>query len=189
MAGPRLDWDGFEAWELPRPDSETRHNETCFKCMPRWTKSAFAMHEAAHAAVALELGLRVEFTSIDDQQEIEITAEEAQLYPQIRAGMKVPAICTRLHPKSLRLAPKRVMVAMLAPSNLTTGHPDVDTYADVESAIAVRVCKIRGFDPDEVCDWAKREMDRPSTQEMLLRITKQLTLSGWVDLSSFNHAR
>jgi energy-converting hydrogenase Eha subunit G len=144
------------------------------------------MHEAAHAAVALELGLMVEFTSIDDVQEIEITREEAQLYPQIRAGMKVPALCTRLDPKSLRTEPKKVMVAMVAPSCLTTGHPDVDTYAEMESCIAVRVCKLRGLDPDEICDWAKREMDRPSTQEMLLRLAGQLTLHGYVDLSGLN---
>jgi hypothetical protein len=80
------------------------------------------------------------------------------------------------------------MVAMVAPSCLTTGHPDVDTYSEMESCIAVRVCKLRGFDPDEICDWAKREMDRPSTQEMLLRLAGQLTLHGYVDLSSFNRS-
>lgn len=187
--GPRPDWQGFEVWDLPRPESEEKHNSICFPCKTKWTKSAFAMHEAAHAATALELGLRVEFTSIDDVQEIEVTREEALLYPQVRAGMKVPALCTRLHPRSLRSMPMRVLTAMVAPSCMVTGHPDVDTYAEMESCIAVRVCKLRGFDPDEVCDWAKQEMDRPSTQEMLLRLAGQLTLHGWVDLSSFNHAR
>ena len=55
-------------------------------CSRTWMLSAYAFHEASHAAVALDLGLTVEFTAIDAQQEIEVTRLEASLYPLIRAG-------------------------------------------------------------------------------------------------------
>lgn len=182
--GPRKGWRKFKLVELPVADWERPHFEKCVVCRELWHRSAMAYHEATHAAVALDLGLRVEFVAIDEDQEIEVTRLEAALYPVIRAGMKVPAMCTRLDPKSLRRAPKRVLVAMVAPSCVHTGHRQVDNYAALEALIAVQAMEIKGFDRDEILDWAKRSVE--ASQETILHLATQLAETGWVDLSKHN---
>jgi len=178
-----MGWDPFDLMELPVPEYERSHLETCAACRGLWTRSAFAYHEASHAAVALDLGLKVEFVAIDENREIEVTELEATLYPVIKAGMKVPAICTRLDPEAIRRKPFDVMAAMVAPSCVQTGNTPVDDYAATEAFIAVRLMKARGMDPDGVLDRALRIVRKVAVQDRILDLAKQLTATGWVDLA------
>ena len=178
--GPRKGWDTFDLVELPVPNWERPHFEKCMVCARLWHRSAMAYHEATHAAVALDLGLKVQFVAIDEDQEIEVTRLEAQLYPVIRAGMKIPAMATRLDEKSLRAAPKKVLVAMVAPSCVHTGHRQVDNYAALEALLAVQMMEVKGFDKDEILDWALRSIER--SEEKILSLARQLAETGWVDL-------
>jgi hypothetical protein len=180
--GPRPDWKAFELLELPLHEVEAAHFETCMVCKPQWHRSAFAYHEATHAAVAQHLDLPVEFVAIDEEQEIEVTAEEAALYPVIHPGMKIPALGTRLSPGTLRRHPVRVLTAMVAPSCVSTGYPHVDSYAAVEACIGVESAKARGFDPDMILDRAKRTVELLPVQKQILHLAGWLALAGWVDL-------
>ena len=178
--GPRAGWDTFDLVELPIAEWERSHFEKCMVCQTLWHRSAMAYHEATHAAVALDLGLKVQFVAIDEDQEIEVTPLEAALYPVIRAGMKIPAMCTRLDPKSLRSSPKEVLVAMVAPSCVHTGHRQVDNYAALEALLAVQMMEVKGFDKDEILDRAHRSVS--SSEEKVLSLARQLAETGWVDL-------
>ena len=178
-----MGWDPFDLMELPQPEYQRSHLEACAACRGLWTRSAFAYHEATHAAVALDLGLKVEFTSIDEDREVEVTSLEATLYPMIKAGMKIPAICTRLDPEAIRDRPLDVMAAMVAPSCVQTGNTSVDDYAGMESFIAVRLMKARGMDVDAVLDRALRIVRKVAVQDRILDLAKQLTATGWVDLA------
>ena len=130
--------------------------------------------------MALDLGLGVEFVAIDEEQEIEVTKIEASLYPLIRAGMKVPAMCTRLDERSLRREPRKVLISMAAPSCVQTGHKLVDEYAAVEACIAVERARVLGFDPEEILDQAKQSVERVEGQ--ILGLAGRLAKTGWVDL-------
>jgi hypothetical protein len=167
--------------DLPLVDSS--HEEKCGVCREVWHRSALAYHEATHAAVALDLGLKVEFVAIDEDREVTVTKLEAALYPIIRTGMKIPALCTRLDERSLRDSPEKVLVAMAAPSCVLTGHRQVDDYAGMESFIAVRLMKAKGIDPDEVLDLALRTVEQPVVQDRVLELANGLAETGWVDLT------
>lgn len=175
-----MGWDAFPLMKLPLVDSS--HEEKCMRCRALWHLSALAYHEATHAAVALDLGLKVEFVAIDENREVEVTKLEATLYPIIKAGMKIPAQVTRLDPKSLRDEPINVMVAMVAPSCVTTGHPQIDDYAAMESFIAVRLMRAQGIDADAVLDRALREVKKTAVQDHVLELAELLSQTGWVDL-------
>jgi len=175
-------WRSFKLMEIPQPEYQRRHNETCMVCQQTWHLSALAIHEATHAATALDLGLKVEFVAIDDSKEVEVTALEAQLYPVIKAGMKVPAMVTRLDPTTLRRWPQKVFTAMVAPSCVTTGHTQIDDYAAMESFIAVRLMRAREIDADAVLDRALRVVKKTTVQDKVLELASALAETGWVDL-------
>ena len=179
---PLADWEPFQLSELPVSELQEKHNRTCTPCGRAWTASAYAVHEATHAAVAIGLGLRPEFVAIDAEQEIALTRMEASLYPMLRAGDLVPAVATRLGDDALRHEPKKVLVAMAAPSCVKTGHRIVDEYAAVEACIATERARTTGHDPDEILDWAKTEVELPAVQDMILELARQLAKTGWVDL-------
>src|SRR6187399_2820622 len=107
---PLADWEPFTLSELPVSESQEKHNRTCTPCGRAWTASAYAVHEATHAAVACDLGITPVFVAIDAQQEIELTPMEASLYPMLRAGDLVPAVATRLGDDTLRREPMKVLV-------------------------------------------------------------------------------
>jgi len=174
-------WESFTLMEIPQREAWRRHNETCMVCQRVWHLSALAIHEATHAAVALDQGLKVEFVAIDENREIEVTALEAALYPLIKAGMKIPAMATRLDAKDLRREPVKVFVAMVAPSCVETGHPEIDDYAGIESFIAVRQMKARDIAPGPVLDEAKLAVEQPHIQDKILEIANRLAETGWVD--------
>ena len=180
---PLDDWEPFELREVPLSEQDEQHSRTCFACERKWTLSAFAVHEATHAAVALDLGLRPLFVAIDAEQEIEVTKTEASLYPLIKAGMKIPAVCTRLDDRDITRSPKKVLTAMAAPSCVRTGHRVVDEYAAVESCIAVERARALDLDPDEILDWAQRTVSRPPVQDHILALAARLAQTGWVDLA------
>jgi len=178
---PLADWEPFKLYELPASESQERHNRTCISCGREWTLSAYAVHEATHAAVAMNLGIKPEFVAIDDTQEIEVTKTEASLYPLITAGMKIPAIATRLGDDALRDNPREVLISMAAPSCVRTGHLLIDEYAAVEACIAVERANVLGFGLD-VLDAAMREVEEENVQSWILELANQLTQTGWVDL-------
>jgi hypothetical protein len=161
---------------------DSSHEEKCMRCRSLWHLSALAYHEATHAAAALDLGLKVEFVAIDDEREVEVTKLEATLYPIIKAGMKVPATLTRLGEKSLRDEPINVMVAMVAPSCVHTGHRQIDDYAAMESFIAVQLMQQRGIDSGGVLDRALRVVQKTVVQDHVLELAELLAATGWVDL-------
>jgi hypothetical protein len=57
--------------EIPQPTWQRSHLETCAPCREMWWLSALAIHEATHAAVALDLGIKVDFVSINEREEVE----------------------------------------------------------------------------------------------------------------------
>jgi len=174
-------WRAFPLMQLPLRDSS--HEETCVVCRDIWWRSAMAYHEATHAAVALDLGLGVEFVAIDEAKEIEVTKLEASLYPLIKAGMKIPALATRLDERSLRTAPRAVLVSMVAPSCVVTGMPQVDEYAAIEATIGAERAKRLDLDPDEILDEAKLVVSKGVVQDRVLALATDLAKSGWVDLA------
>jgi len=177
-----MGWDSFKLMEIPQPEYQRSHNETCIVCRENWRLSALAIHEATHAATALDLELKVEFVAIDWEREIEVTALESQLYPMIKAGMKIPALATRLDPTTLRRWPQKVFTAMVAPSCVTTGHTQIDDYAAMESFIAVRLMRARQIDADAVLDRALRVVKKTAVQDKVLELANALAETGWVDL-------
>ena len=179
---PSDTWRPFQLMELPLSSADEKHSATCFACSRIWTASALAIHEATHAAVALDLGLGVEFVAIDDGQEVEVAAHEVTVYPLIRLGMKIPAICTRLDSQSLQREAKKVLVAMTAPSCVKTGHPQIDEYSAVVACMATERARRRGFEPDEILDWAKQEMEIRRVKDHVLTLAGELAALGWVDL-------
>ena len=179
---PLADWEPFQLSELPVSESQEKHNRTCTPCGRAWTASAYAVHEATHAAVAMGLGIEPEFVAIDAEQEIALTREEASLYPMLREGDMVPAVATRLGDTALRKYPNRVLIAMAAPSCVKTGHKIVDEYAAVEACIAVERAKVLDGDKLGILDRAKEEVERPWVQDKILDLARQLAKTGWVDL-------
>lgn len=178
--GPRETWHPFRMRDLPLDEEQEKHDSVCPRCREIWHLSALAIHEATHAAVAQRLGLKVKFVAIDEEQEIEVTKLEAALYPLIQPGMKIPAMATRLSEDSLRRHPEGVLVAMVAPSCVHTGHPHIDEYAAVESCIAIRRAKTLGLDGDTIFDRAKVLVEE--CQDRILELADQLADTGWVDL-------
>jgi len=89
-------------------------------------------------------------------------------------------IVTRLDDAELERAPKRTLVAMVAPSCIETGHDQIDTYASFEATVGVRMAKAMDIDPDFILDWAKREVIR--TEDLILRYAERLATEGRIDL-------
>ena len=184
--GPRASrraWRPFDLMELPVADWQDEHVRACQVCRKKRHSSAVAYHEATHLAVATGVGLTVEFCSIDDTKQVEATALEAGLYRfmGLKRGTLIPAQITRLAEDSLQRAPELVLVALVAPSCVVTGDPDIDLYAHLEAEIGVDVAKRMGFDPDEILDRAKREVER--TQFEIVRYAGRLALQGRIDLT------
>jgi hypothetical protein len=172
-------WRPFRLMHMPVGEVHRKHVSTCGACMPKWMASATAIHEATHAAVALKLGLKVEFVAIDEQREVEATSLEAALYPIVRAGMKIPATITRLDPRALQRNREEVLVAMAAPSCVETGFLPIDEYAAVEAFVVRQWTERWALDTAWVLDRAKRTVE--SVEPQILAIAAQLAEHGWVD--------
>ena len=175
-------WRPFKLMELPIADWQEEHVQACSVCRRKRHLSAVAYHEATHLAVAKEIGLSVEFCSIDDTKQVAATGLEAGLYRfmGLKRGMLIPAQITRLAEDSLQREPKLVLVALVAPSCVVTGDRDIDLYARLEAEVGVDVAKTMGFDPDEILDRAKLEVER--TQDDIVRYAERLAAEGRIDL-------
>ena len=173
-------WQPFELRELPLSPSDEKHSRTCPPCGRTWTASATAIHEATHAAVALKLGLGVEFVSIDDEHEVEVSRAEVALYPMVlKPGMMIPATITRLDPREIQRHREEVLVAMVAPSCVQTGHRLIDDYAAIEAMIAKQRASLWKLDTDRIFDRAKTTVE--SVEQEILALAAQLAEHGWVD--------
>lgn len=175
----RNGWDSFRLLELPLHEAQVSHVSTCGACRPHWRLSATAIHEATHAAVALRLGIAVEFVAIDDWQTVEASTLEAVLYPILQPGTPIPALITRLDPRSLQRQVREVLVAMAAPSCVVTGYPHIDAYSAIEAKIATEYAALRKLDGDEILERAKSEVE--AVEQEVLTIAAQLAAHGWVD--------
>jgi hypothetical protein len=121
----------------------------------------------------------VEFVAIDDEQEIEPSELERSLYPVIPEGIRIPAMLTRLDPRSLVERPRETLMAMAAPSCIETGHPAVDAYGAAEAGLVTLAATQRGLDPDGILDEARREVTE--CEQGILALAGQLAAHGWVD--------
>ena len=110
---------------------------------------ALCLHEAAHAAVALALGLTVEEVRVTGELSLDEATE--QLYG-LRVGTGVPAAGTRIPDEFLETHPRELLAAMAAPSYMSTGVVSIDRYAEAEAASASAAARERGVDPAEVAE-------------------------------------
>jgi hypothetical protein len=166
---------------LPVESWQEGHVEACQVCREKRHASAVAIHEATHLAVALALGLTVEFCSIDDGREVAMSELESSLYGHIYpAGSMIPAQVTRLADDSLERHPTGTLVAMVAPSCVVTSDPDIDAYGALEAQMGVHMAKVMGIDPIEILDSAKAEVT--DLEGRILRYAERLAQKGRIDL-------
>ena len=174
-------WEPFRLFAEPVPPWLEDHVSKCQPCLYRRHWTAVAMHEATHLAVATEIGLKVHYCSIDDTKEVELSELEVRLYPMLPVGTRVPAVLTKLDDGELDRAPKRTLVAMVAPSCIETGDDQIDTYAALEATIGVRMAKSLGLDSDQILDWAKREVERYEAD--IIRYAERLAWEGRIEVT------
>jgi hypothetical protein len=117
--------------------------------LPLESFQALCLHEAAHAAVALALGLTVEEVRVTGTMRLDEATE--QLYG-LPAGIELPAAGTRIPDEFLETHPRELLAAMAAPSYMPTGVTSIDRYAAAEAASASAAARERGVDPAEVAE-------------------------------------
>jgi hypothetical protein len=109
--------------------------------------SAMCLHEAAHAAAALALGLEVEEVRVVGTMHAdELTAE---LYG-IPIGTEIPAAGTRIPDEYLETHPLQLLAAMMAPSCRPTDDAAIDLYGAAEKEWAFERAGERGIDTEAV---------------------------------------
>ncbi len=114
--------------------------------------AALCLHEAAHAAVALALGIDVDEVSVAGTLRVDAATEN--LYG-ITAGSDVAAGGTRIPDEFLESHPLEVLAAMAAPSCVSTGIEAIDRYGDLEAGWASEQASARSVDPDAVLALAR----------------------------------
>jgi hypothetical protein len=117
--------------------------------LPPGLFQALCLHEAAHAAVALALGLTVEEVRVTGELNLDDVTE--QLYG-VEVGAGVPAAGTRIPDEFLDTHPRELLAAMAAPSYMPTGVASIDRYAVAEANGAAAAARERGVDPAEVAE-------------------------------------
>jgi hypothetical protein len=110
---------------------------------------ALCLHEAAHAVVALALGLTVEEVCVTGAMRLDEATE--QLYG-LPVGTELPAAGTGIPDEFLETHPRELLAAMAAPSYMRTGVVSIDRYAAAEAATASAAARERGVDPAEVAE-------------------------------------
>jgi hypothetical protein len=110
---------------------------------------ALCLHEAAHAVVALALGLTVEEVCVTGAMRLDEATE--QLYG-LPVGTELPAAGTGIPDEFLETHPRELLAAMAAPSYMRTGVVSIDRYAAAEAAGASAAARERGVDPAEVAE-------------------------------------
>ena len=119
--------------------------------LPQDSFQALCLHEAAHAAVALALGLTVEEVRVTGTLRLDEATERLYGLP---GGSELPAGGTRIPDEFLETHPRELLAAMAAPSYISTGVAWVDRYAAAEAASASAAARERGVDPAEVAELA-----------------------------------
>ena len=118
-----------------------------FDTLPLDSFEALCLHEAAHAVVALALGLTVEEVCVTGAMRLDEATE--QLYG-LPVGTELPAAGTRIPDEFLKTHPRELLAAMAAPSYMPTGVASIDRYAAAEADRASAAAHEQGVDPAEV---------------------------------------
>ena len=117
--------------------------------LPPDSFQALCLHEAAHAAVALALGLTVDEVCVTGTMRLDGATE--QLYG-LPGGAELAAAGVRIPDEFLETHPRELLAAMAAPSYMPTGVASVDRYAEAEAASASAAARERGVDPADVAE-------------------------------------
>jgi hypothetical protein len=131
------------------------------------------IHEAAHAAVALHLGLAVREVRVEGQL---LTPKYCETLYGIPEGTPVPGTGCMLEDDCLEQDLEGVLVAMIAPSCIQTDDPAMDAYAEIETTLALVMGDKHGLDPDELLDRAHEAVIE--TEDEILRIADLLEERG-----------
>jgi hypothetical protein len=119
--------------------------------------AALCLHEAAHAAVALALGVEVEEVGVAGTLRVDAATES--LYG-LTAGSDVAAGGTRIPDEFLDTHPLEVLAAMAAPSSISTGVETIDHYGALEAEWALVQADARGLDPTAVLELAQITIEK-----------------------------
>ena len=114
--------------------------------------AALCLHEAAHASVALALGVEVEEVSV--ARTLLVDAATESLYG-ITAGSHIPAGGTRILDEFLETHPREILAAMAAPSSIATGVETIDDYDAREAEWALSQADERSLDRADVLELAR----------------------------------
>jgi hypothetical protein len=127
-------------------------------------RRAIALHEAAHAVAAKLMGLTVAWVSIDSGHE---------------EGLHFTA-ATKIPDETLDFDQDRhaVLVAMSAPSHMTTFDKDIDAYARAEEQLAYKVASLHGLEPGDIYDDASNLVDGHKAE--IVDLAERLVAEGKV---------
>lgn len=135
--------------------------------------SPVAIHEAAHAAVALHLGLSVREVRIKGQLFVPKYCETLYGIPE---GTPIPGTGCMLEDDCLDQDLEGVLVAMIAPSCIRTDDEAMDAYAEIETTLALVMGDKHGLDPDWLLDRAHQAV--LLSEDEILRIADLLEERG-----------
>lgn len=143
---------------------------------------ATCIHEAAHAAVALHLGLPLRRVQVKGW--VRLPRYCAQLYPGVVAGVPIRTPICLLQEDCLDTDPFQVLVAMTAPSFVPTEDRKINTYAMLEALLAHRYAGKHGLRPARVTSRAQQSaaICEPSIYEIAARLEEEGVIDG-ADLS------
>ena len=135
--------------------------------------SPVAIHEAAHAAVALHLGLSVREVRIQGQLLVPKYCETLYGIPE---GTPMPGTGCILEDDCLEQDLEGVLVAMIAPSCIRTSDTAMDAYAEIETTLALVMGDKHGLDPDWLLDRAHGAVTE--CEDEIIRIADLLEEKG-----------
>lgn len=144
-----------------------------------------SIHEAAHASVALHLGLSVREVRVRGALAVPRYCETLYGIP---AGTLVPGTGCILEEDCLDVRPEETLVSMIAPSCIKTGDDSMDAYALLETTLALAYGeKHHGYDPDWLLDRAHQAV--LMCEQQILDLADRLDAEGVVDGSDLTHNR
>jgi hypothetical protein len=141
------------------------------------------LHEAAHTAVALHLGLAVSEVRVEDGAVMTVPRYCAELYG-LNEGISIPAQGCMLDDDCLERDREAVLIAMAAPSCIRI-EPMLDLYAEVETTLALAHAEQHGLDPRWILDRAHQCV--LMCHDEIVAIAERLETEGVIHGSDLAH--